>query len=188
MKLFNSIVLILVSLFILTTSCNNRKTYADRLKDERKAIDLFIAKNNIEVLREFPANGEFDDNDFYRDPNSGVYFNIIDYGDSAIKPQWREKIYIRFKGLHYFATGDTILYSNYQSTLPEELKYYGPVNSTTLSAYSNSTAGWAVPLSYVGHRGKVKLIVPFEMGSSYDKDQFTPTYYEQVEYRFENQW
>ncbi|MEA5128735.1 MAG: DUF4827 family protein [Proteiniphilum sp.] len=186
MKLFKSIVLILVSLLTLTTSCNNRKTYAEYLKDEKKAIDLFIAKNNLEILRDFPANGKFDSNDFYKDPYTGVYFNIIEYGDTTIKPIWREKIFIRFKGLHYFATTDTILYSNFQSTFPEELEYIGPVSSLTQSSYAN--AGWAVPLTYVGHRGKVKLIVPFESGSSYDQSQYTPTYYEQVEYRFENQW
>jgi len=188
MKLFNSIVLILVSLLTLTTSCNNKKTYADYLKDEKKAIDLFIAKNNLEILKDFPANGKFNSNDFYKDPYTGVYFNIIEYGDTAIKPLWREEIYIRFKGLHYFATDDTIRYTNYQSTYPEKLEYYGPVNSTTASAYSSLNTGWAVPLSFIGHRGKVKLIVPFESGSSYDQSQYTPTYYEQVEYRFENQW
>lgn len=188
MKLSNSIVLILVSLVILTTSCNNRKTYADRLRDETKAIDLFIAKNDIEVLREFPANGIFDKNEFLRDPASGVYFNIIEYGDTTVRPQWRQNIYVRFKGLQYFSTKDTTTYSNHQSRFPEVLEYFGPVNSATLSAYSNSTAGWAVPLSYIGHTGRVKLIVPFEMGSLYDKDQFTPTYYEQVVYRFDNQW
>ncbi|SFL26031.1 DUF4827 domain-containing protein [Proteiniphilum acetatigenes] len=188
MKLFHSIVLTLVSLVILTTSCNNRKTYADYLKDEKKAIDLLISKSNFEILREFPVDSVFGENEFYKDPNTGVYFNIIDLGDTTYRPQWREKIYIRFKGLHYFATDDTTRYSNYQSTFPEVLEYFGPVNSTTLSAYSSSTAGWAVPLSYVGHRGKVKLIVPFEMGSSYDQSSYQPTYYEQVEYRFENQW
>ena len=187
MKLFNSIVLILVSLLTLTTSCNNKKTYADRLKDERKAIDLFIAKNNLEILKDFPSDSLFGENEFYKDPYTGVYFNIIDRGET-VSPLWREKVYIRFKGLHYFATDDTIRYTNYQTIFPEELEYYGPVNSTTSSAYSSLNTGWAVPLSYVGHRGKVKLIVPFESGSSYDQSQYTPTYYEQVEYRFENQW
>ncbi|NLX67067.1 MAG: DUF4827 domain-containing protein [Bacteroidales bacterium] len=188
MKPFNSIVLILVSLLTVTTSCNNKKTYSDRLKDERKAIDHFIAKNNLEILKDFPSDKRFGKDEFYKDPYTGVYFNIVEYGDTTIKPLWREKVYIRFSGLHYFATSDTILYTNYQSTFPEELEYYGAVTSITISAYSSINTGWAVPLSYVGHRGKVKLIVPFESGSSYDQSQYTPTYYEQVEYRFENQW
>ncbi|WP_352421764.1 DUF4827 family protein [Proteiniphilum sp.] len=186
MKLFKSIVLILVSVLTLTTSCNNRKTYAEYLKDERKAIDLFIAKNNLKILKDFPSDTVFGDNEFYKDPATGVYFNIIERGNYAVKPVWRENISVRFKGLHYFSTTDTILYSNNLSTYPEILEYIGPVTSLTQSSYDN--AGWVVPLSYVGHTGKVKLIIPFEMGSSYDQSQYTPTYYEQVVYRFENQW
>lgn len=186
MKLFKSIVLILVSILTLTiTSCNNRKTYAEYLKDERKAIDLFIAKNNLTILKNFPADTIFHENEFYKDPSTGVYFNIIDRGDTS-KLQWREKVYIRFKGLHYFATEDTVLYSNESSTYPEQLEYIGPVTSLTQGNYD--TPGWAVPLPYVGHTGRVKLIIPFEMGSSYDQSAYTPTYYDQVTYRFENQW
>lgn len=185
MKLFNSVVLTLIGLLIITTSCNNKKSYADYLKDERKAIDLLIAKNNFEILREFPANGKFGDNEFYKDPNTGVYFNIIELGDTT-RPQWRENIYVRFKGLSYFKDNDTTLYSNYQSAFPEVLEYVGPVSSATKSSYTN--AGWAVPLSYVGHKGRVKMIIPFEMGSTYDQSYYQPTYYDLVEYRFESQW
>ena len=186
MKLFKSIVLTLFGLLILTTSCKNQKTYAERLRDERKAIDLFIAKNNLQVLKNFPSNGKFNATDFYKDPNTGVYFNIIEYGDTTVKPQWREKISIRFKGLSYFSTEDTIKYTNHQSTFPEQLEYVGPVSTMTKDSYA--TAGWAVPLSYVGHKGKVKMIIPFQMGSTYDRNNSTPTYYDQIEYRFESQW
>lgn len=185
MKLFNSIVLTLIGLLVITSSCNNSKTYADYLKEEKKAIDQFIAKNNIQILKEFPKDSVFKSNEFYIDPVSGVYFNIIELGDTA-RPQWREKVYVRFKGLHYFKGDDTTRYSNLQSTFPEEIEYVGPVNSTTKSSYAN--AGWAVPLSYVGHTGKVKMIVPFDYGSSYDQSVSEPTYYEQVEYRFESHW
>lgn len=183
MKLFKSIAFILIGLFILTTSCNNKKTYAEYLKDERKAIDLLIAKNNFIVLKEFPADSVFGNNEFYKDPETGVYFNIIERGDPA-RPQWREEIYVRFKGLNYFKDNDTIRYSNYHSVFPEQFEYVGPISSTTRSSYA--MPAWVVPLAYVGHKGKVKMIVPFEMGSSLDQSQFEPTYYDQVEYRFES--
>jgi hypothetical protein len=186
MKLSQSVVFTLISLLIITSSCNNKKTYADYLKDERKAIDLFIKQNNLNILTQFPKEGKFGDDDFYKDPYSGVYYNIIDPGETSVKPEWRQTIYIRFRGLHYFKGNDTTRYSNYQSAVPEELTYIGPVSSATKDSYSN--AGWAVPLSHVGHRGRVKMIVPFEMGSSYDRSYYHPTYYELVEYRFDGQW
>ncbi|NLB56703.1 MAG: DUF4827 domain-containing protein, partial [Lentisphaerae bacterium] len=60
------------------------------------------------------------------------------------------------------------------------------VTTSTKSYYD--TLGWAVPLIYVGHTGKVKMIIPFDMGSSYDQSQYEPTYYDMVQYRFENQY
>lgn len=191
MKLFNSILLTLIGLLILTTSCNKQKSYADRLKDERKAIDRLITERDFNILTSFPSNGEFGDNDFYKDPSTGVYFNIIDYGDaiygdSTTIAQFREKVFIRFEGLHYFMSKDTTRYTNYHSVSPEELEYVGPVSSMTRNSYTN--AGWAVPLSYVGHRGKVKMIIPFEVGSTYDQNEFQPTYYDLVEYRFSTKW
>ncbi|MEA4917040.1 DUF4827 family protein [Proteiniphilum sp.] len=185
MKLFNYVIPILVGLLILTSSCNNKKTYADYLKEERRAIDLLIAKNNFSILREFPADSIFEENEFYKDPNTGVYFNIINLGD-PITPKWREKINIRFNGLSYFKENDTLFYSNRQSVLPIELEYIGAINSLTKGNYG--TPGLVVPLSYVGHRGKAKLIVPFDMGSSSDQSSFEPTFYREVEYRFESQW
>lgn len=186
MKLLNVIFLATVSLLILTTSCDNKKTYAEYLKDEQKSINLFIQQNNIKILESFPKNYTFAENEFYKDPFTGVYFNIIQLGDTTYRPQWREKVHIRFKGLSYFASKDTTLYSNSFSTFPEELEFIGPVNSTTSASYSN--AGWAVPLSYIGHKGKAKLIIPFKYGSSYDQSNYQPSYYNQVEYTFESQW
>lgn len=185
MKQFTSICLSLIGLLVLASSCNNRKTYADYLKDEKRAIDLFISKNDLVILKNFPSDGVFGDKEFYKDPATGVYYSIIEPGDTT-RPKMREKVYIRFKGLQYLKSSDTIRYSNYHTVYPEELEYFGPVNNMTRSYYS--TPGWAVPLTHVGHKGKVKMIVPFEVGLPADQSQFEPTYYDQLEYRFENQW
>ncbi|ULB35603.1 MULTISPECIES: DUF4827 family protein [Proteiniphilum] len=188
MKKINIIPFLLIGLLILIISCNDRKSYADYLKDESRAINLFIAKNNFAILDKFPENGNFEEKEFYKDPNTGVYFNIISYGDTTDskqwRVQWREKVFIRFKGLQYFMSNDTIRYSNSQSTFPEELEFLGPVTSSNKNSYG--TPAWAVPLLYIGHNGKVKMIVPFEVGSSYDRSQYQPTYYDEVSYRFEN--
>ncbi|NLY25257.1 MAG: DUF4827 domain-containing protein [Bacteroidales bacterium] len=186
MKKIIAIATTLFALLILASSCQDRKTYADYLKDESRAIDLFISKHNLTILDEFPEDGQFGDNDFYKDKNSGVYFNIIEVGDTTLNLQWKEEVYVRFSGLEYFMTGDTTRYSNMNSVFPEEIVFIGPVNSNTKGSYS--TPGWIVPLGYVGHNGKVKMIVPFDMGSSYDKSQYQPTYYDRVLYKFESRY
>lgn len=186
MKKIIALVTTVTLLLILASSCNDTKTYAEYLKDESKAIDLFISKHNINILKEFPEDGHFEDNDFYKDKNTGVYFNIIDVGDTTQNLEWKEEVYVRYSGLQYFMTEDTTQYSNVKSVFPEEIAFIGPVNSTTQSSYS--TPGWVVPLTYVGHNGKVKIIVPFNMGSSYDKSVYQPTYYDLVMYKFESHY
>lgn len=182
MKLFKPVVLSLIGLLLLVSSCNKGKTYADRLKDERKAIDLFIAKNDLNILSEFPKDGKFaSKNDFYKDPYTGVYFNIMELGE-PVELSIRDEVYIRFKEVIYLKDNDTIKYNN-QEYFTET--FYGPVNSSTRDAYT--IPGWMVPLSYnVKHTGKARLIIPFDMGSTYDRGTgYQPTFYDDVVYRFE---
>ncbi|MDD4776819.1 MAG: DUF4827 family protein [Fermentimonas sp.] len=183
MKRFQTIFILLSTLLLITSSCKDRKTYADYLKDESKAIDLFLKKNDLSILESFPKNGIFNQNDFYEDPETGVYYNIVDYGDTTKNLQIAEKVYARFSGV-YFMVDDSVKFSNLTSTMPFEMEFYGPVNTTTKNYYT--IPGLAVPLTRVGHNGVVKLIVPFNMGSANDRQQYQPTYYDYVTYRFEN--
>ena len=186
MKKIIALITTLTALLMLASSCQDRKTYVDYLKDESRAIDLFISKHNLNILDAFPEDGQFGDNDFYKDENTGVYFNIIDVGDTTQNLRWKEEVYVRFRGLQYIMTDDTTTYTNFKSVFPEEIVFVGPVNSTTKANYS--TPGWVVPLAYVGHNGKAKMIIPFDMGSSYDKSQYQPTYYDLVLYKFESHY
>jgi hypothetical protein len=50
------------------------------LKAEKKAIDRFIAENEIEILKSYPANGVFEDRQFVVLDN-GIYLNVVDSGN-----------------------------------------------------------------------------------------------------------
>lgn len=176
-----SIVLALIGF----SSCKDQKTYIDYLKDQSKAIDAFIAKNNITVLDKFPADSVFKPNEFYLDELSGVYYNIIDRGDLSIRPSEGDEINIRFRGLTYFMTTDSITFDNLdseKSPTPAQITYRGALDTRTRTLYQSSTPGWMAPAPYIGKNGKVKMIVPFNMGSQYDRQNYQATYYEQVEY------
>ena len=179
------LIITIFTVLISAASCKDQKTYADYLKEETKAIDEFIVKNNFNILTKFPANGVFGDKDFYKDPETKVYFNIIEYGDTTenIFPE-KEEVYVRFMGLKYFMEDDSTTYTNNDIVDAEVITYIGPVNSTTRNYYS--VPGWAVPLPRVGHNSVVKMIVPFNMGSSNERSQYQPTYYNRIEYRFES--
>ncbi|MBZ4651898.1 MAG: hypothetical protein JG761_698 [Proteiniphilum sp.] len=178
------IITALLGVLLIFPSCENQKTYADYLNDEAKAIELFIAQQQLTILDKYPTDGKFGEKEFYKDPNTEVYYHVISYGDTTERLSSGETVYIRFSGLHYFMSNDTTRYANL--VYPEEIKYFGPVNSYTKSYYS--TPGWMVPLEHVGHNGEVKMIIPFNMGSSYDRSQYQPSYYDWVQYRFENRY
>ena len=186
MKKTHYIIFCLLGLALAGTSCNKGKTYADLLKDETRAINKFISENKLVVLDKFPANLVFKPNEFYRDPASGVYFNIIEVGDTTIKNKDGDDVCVRFSGLRYFTSkNDTTEYTNddpIRSPHPNEFIYRGPVTVMTRSYYSGTTPGWAVPLTYVGEGGRVKMIVPFNMGSQSDQQSHSTTYYDVVRY------
>lgn len=189
MKNSHIIPTIIAVLLIFFTSCKDRKTYADYLKDESRAIERFIAQNDLSVLERFPSNGLFGTNEFYKDAATGVYYQIVNYGDTTQRITMGEEIYIRFKGLKYFMSDDSTQFNNFDpnvSPFPQSLIFRGVVNRTTSGYYE--TPGWIVPVPSIGHNGVVKMIVPFEMGSSYDRSQYQPTYYDHVEYRFESHY
>lgn len=195
MKKTHRIILFLLGLALAVVSCNKTKTYAEHLKDENKAIEKFILQNKLVILESLPEDTVFKPNEFYRDPATGVYLNIVEKGIPHTNVKLGEEIYIRYSGLRYFANEkDTVSYSNMdlvRSPFPETVIYRGPVTMKNKDLYSSSTPAWAVPLSLIGHSGKVKLIVPFNMGSNYDRSNFrtspTTTYYDNVQYRFESQ-
>lgn len=182
-KTFTAIIALL-SILIFAASCKDQKTYADYLREETRAIDEFIIKNNLNILTKFPSNGVFGDNDFYKDPETKVYYNIIEYGDTTENIFLGEVVYVRFKGLKYFMMDDSTTYTNIDHREPQVIEFIGPVNSSTRSYYS--VPGWAVPLPRVGHRAIIKMIVPFNMGSSSERSQYMPSYYDRIEYRFES--
>lgn len=179
------IVLSIVAIGVFS-SCNKDRTYAQSLSDERKAIEHFIEKNNIKVLKEYPKDSVFKANEFYFDTKNGVYYNVIDSGNGRRIMQG-EEFYIRFKGLKYIASSDTSTYSNIPSPSNPEILKYGDASTYT-------SVGWVAPLKNVGDRAKVKLIIPFNMGLPQDqlimgvskgKEAYKTAYYEELEYRFE---
>lgn len=177
MKKINFIVIIIATFLFIGNSCDSQKTYAEYLKDESKAIKQFIAENGIVVLAEYPADRVFAPNEFYRDPATGVYYNVIDSGREP-KAVPGAEVYIRFSGLTYFINGDTTKYTNIYDPDPQTLVYGNP---TTYPCYA-----WILPLVHVGHLGRVKMIVPFNYGLTYDKSNFRTVFYENLQYRIED--
>ena len=174
----------------LFQACDNSKTYAEMLEDEKDAIKAFIRDSSITVI----SQTEFYRNDSTTDVNkneyvqlaSGVYMQIIDKGSTnladTVKPN--DRILVRFSeyslmdkvvtlsNLDYVEVVDEFNYRVTSSSIAGQftqgmMLYYGPA----------VPAGWLVPLDYVRDGACVKLIVPSKMGHSSAMQSVYPYYY-----------
>lgn len=176
-KIIIASIITIVAVGILS-SCNKSKTYAQRLNDEKKLIERFIDKKDLKILNEYPEDSVFQSNEFYFDDSSGIYYNVIDPGNSR-RLKTGEEFYIRFEGLRYLSDHDSVASMSNKHSLEPEVLVYG--NTSTYI-----TTAWVAPLRNIGDRAKVKMIVPFNMGLPADNQSYRTAYYEEVDYRFEN--
>ena len=177
----------------LFQACDNSKTYAEMLDEEKDAVNAFIKKHDIRTISEsdFEANGYKTDttkNEYVAFSN-GVYMQIVDKGSTnpadTIKPN--DLVLVRYEELN-LQSG--YLMSNLDIPIPDyldEFKY--TVTSSSIAgifikgsmrlAYGTSVpAGWLVALKYVRDRAHVKLIVPSKMGQQQAMERVYPCYYD----------
>lgn len=163
-------------------SCNDSKSYAELLTDESKAVNNFLANQN--VILELPEDGNFivgQNAPFYRlDEDGNVYMQIIDAGDKEQMAQDDELIYFRFTRYSLY---------NYNTETGEMSGGWGnsddlSVGSAsfrfgnyTLSSSSQWGSGIQLPLSYVGMESEVNLVIKSQYGLSSEISQVVPFYY-----------
>lgn len=176
-------------------ACDNTKTYAEMLEDEKNAIKAFIKDSNIVVISqtEFYAQDSMTDvsKNEYVQLASGVYMQIVDKGSAnpadSIKPN--DLVLVRFEEHGLIAVDGVKSYlSNLnEPTIVDEFRY--TVTSSSIAglflqgymraSYGTSVpAGWLVALSYVRDGAHVKLIVPSKMGQQKAMQQVYPYFYD----------
>lgn len=190
-------ILLIVCAALLTLSCNKTKSYTDRLNEQKDVINLLIDKENIEVLKHYPEDGVFQENQFVLLDN-GVYMNVIDPGTEQRAVSGKTRILYRCivsypKDPVY---GNSSPYYQFYNDKEGKCINYGPLSSGTVpipfiygdyASMNNPyvSEGIQAPLEYVGDRAKVKLIVPFKYGTYPDQGNYQPAYYETIQYIFE---
>jgi hypothetical protein len=164
------------------------------LEKEQKAINALLAKRGFEVVKKDPGKVPFEEGVFYKMDN-GVYIHVIDTGgEQAVIG---ETIVARYT-VNYFSLDSTAytFFSNYgphsNGTLPVNF-YYGNYSVTISNQGGTNTLqdalkammseGLQAGLEYVGHGGRVSLIVPFKVGCSSDMSSGRPVFFETVEYK-----
>lgn len=180
----------IIGLCAAFSACSNSETYADKLKSERKNISRFINEKNIIVLNSYPASGVFKENEYFRDALTGVYINVIDSGNgNRASVAKRSEVSVRFRDAMTLPASESDTTSNdlaIQGSQPMVFTY--GIVSTYLNSslktydYSFLSPGVAAPLQYVGENARVRLIVPFASGSTYQLAMFKAMYYTELQY------
>lgn len=88
-------ILMILCAALMVVSCDKTKSYTEHLKDERKAIERLIDREGFKVLKNYPSDGVFKENEFVKLEND-VYLNVIDSGNGNRAVLGQTKAFCRF--------------------------------------------------------------------------------------------
>lgn len=189
-------ILMILCAALMVVSCDKTKSYTERLKDERKAIDRLIDHEGFKILKNYPSDGVFKENEFVKLDND-VYLNVIDSGNGNRATLGTTRVLCRFIANNILDT-DTAqmivdnLSSRYNNIwgFPTEFVFGYNVYSGENRSYDPDMfvgEGLATALYHVGEGAEVKLIVPFKRMApgGYFQSKYIPVYFSKVKYTFE---
>ncbi len=168
-------------LFLALSSCskNDFKTFAE-LKDEQEdAIERLISQKKLEVVtlkeaEDFPT--EIDSKVYYKFPN-GLYMRVLDKGGE--KPKLNTQVALLFKGNVFSWEKKGLPFFDNMSVASREFTYFNytyfysqgdvhfrllPQETGVANLDSYMCEGLAYPMTLLGDKAIVSLIVPFEIG------------------------
>jgi len=189
------------------TACSDSETYADQKKQERTAINSYIADKKIKVISEdeFHAKDSTTDvssNEYVLFDNTGIYMQIVNKGNGEkLKNGEIATVLCRFDEYNLIDNPDTLqMTNNYGSyaSIPEKMTVANYSGSFTAAFVTGSSvmyylyqstsvpSGWLTPLTYINlgrltgpnSIAKVKLIVPHSQGHSGASSSVYPCFYE----------
>lgn len=153
MKLFSRLLLLLVVIAGVLSSCSNNVTYAEQLKAEKELIADYIKRKNIKVVSEFPTQFPWDEN-VYVLTKSGMYFHLVNQGDTS-------------QNADTLAKNDLVVPRFYQITLDSEPVTISNWNTVdypypTTFNYNDLTqvcTGWHEAVSYMKKNNSRALFI-----------------------------
>lgn len=186
-------------------ACDDSKTYAEMLEDEKNAVNKFIKDKGIRII----SQDEFEKNDTvtnldrneYVALSDGVYMQIVDRGSAENKTDTfanNNEICVRYIE-EDIMTRDTTCFNVFLEEWGDANQLY--TNSAVFryvaegsyvygtfiqmdyywASYYQSTAvpaGWLLVLPFVRNYAHVRLIVPSKVGHSSAQQYVNPYYYD----------
>lgn len=158
---------------LMMTSCEESYSYADLLRDERRACNSFLS--GYEIVDEIPADTVFEvgpDAPFYKlDPDGNVYMQVLVSGSKDKRPTDNQPVYFRFMrlDLNYLYTDGVEFWEGNAENMMGDPTYF-LYNNYTLNSSAYYGYGLQMPLQFIGLGGdgvyptKVNLLVKSQYG------------------------
>ena len=198
MKKLTLFFLSLLALSLGFQACDDSKTYAEMLEEEKDGINDFIKKEKIKVISQsqFYAQDSMTNvkENEYVQLASGVYMQIVDKGseNEADTVKSNDEILVRF--VEYSIHDKDTTLSNLSAVETVDAFRYTVTSSSIagtflqgymMTYYSSPAvpAGWLVPLTYVRDMAHVRLIIPSKMGHQTAMQYVYPYYYDIRKYQ-----
>ena len=180
MKKWVSGIISLVVISCISFSCSQKKSLQELLQDERKAIDRFFKMNDLKILDDYPVDGVFKENQYFKTPE-GLFFQVVDSGNGK-RVQLLDDVTVRFE---YFQYIKDVVHGDDTEQPPinlyEPFSFVYGIPQTYTAAYYQSQA-WVIPLLFVGEGAVVNLIIPSSLGASSDREYISPVFFKNLRY------
>ena len=172
--------LLLVVLVTLFAACNNDQSYADRLNEERNAVNSYLA--NHRVVMSVPKDSVFEvgpDAPFYRiDVDGNIYMQVLKAGDRVNdRAKTGEPIYFRYSRYNlanWYAYGTLVPTEDGNENSMSASSCSFNFSDYTLPSSSQWGYGLQYPLLFLGVECEVNLIVKSQYGFTSEISYVTP--------------
>ena len=179
-RLLNKSLLLAVLALTLLAACDNDQSYADRLNEERNAVNAYLA--NHRVVMSIPEDTVFEVGEnapFYRvDPDGNVYMQVLSAGDRVNdRAKTGESIYFRYSRYSlatWYADGQLVPTSDSNENTMSSSSCYFNYADYTLPSSSQWGYGLQYPLLFLGVECEVNLIVKSQYGFTSEISYVTP--------------
>ena len=181
-KVFNYSLLLGLFAIVMLSACNDDQSYADRLNEERNAVNAYLA--NHRVVMSIPEDSVFEVGEnapFYRiDVDGNVYMQVLNAGDKVNdKAKTGEPIYFRYSRYNlstWYADGTWTVYSGNETSM-DAMSCTFNYADYTLPSSSQWGYGLQFPLLFLGVECEVNLIIKSQYGFTSEISYVTPFFY-----------
>ncbi|MDE6460848.1 MAG: DUF4827 domain-containing protein [Paramuribaculum sp.] len=161
-------------------SCSDKKSYAELLEDENKAVNVFLSDHR--VIAEIPADGKFETGEnapYYRLDNEGnLYMQVINVGNGEMATD-NQVVYFRCRraSLAYYGNGGAMEWEGNSDNIESGDQSFRFNNTSLESSYQWGT-GIQKPLEYLPLNSQVRLVVKSQLGLTSEIAYVVPFLYE----------